>query len=172
MKIMKCKTPLVIALVLSMLLASCGRTSAEDAISSGQLDKIGCFLFIFDKRSVQQQLVRDMDAGIIPKKVTAQLYDVVRDVDGTETEETVEGRAVESEDKAYIKKVYYAITDLIVVGQMGVQNNKTRCRLIFDLADGQKCELVFQSNASIEIGGQNYMLESSGRLWKLLEKIY
>ena len=55
---------------------------------------------------------------------------------------------------------------------MGILNNDTRCRLIFDLVDGQKCELVFQSNACIEIGGQNYMLESSGRLWNLLEDIY
>ncbi|MDO4805573.1 MAG: hypothetical protein Q4A32_12250 [Lachnospiraceae bacterium] len=175
-KITKRAATLIIALVLgllpSLLLASCGKKSGEDAISNGQIDQIGCFLFIFDKRSAQQQLVRDMDAGKIPTKMTAQLYNVIRNVDGTETEEAVKGKYVESEDEEFIKKVYYAITDLIVVGQMGIQNNPTRCRLKFELDDGQECELIFQSNASIEIGGQNYMLESSGRLWNLLEKIY
>ena len=163
---------LIFCVVLCLLLSSCGRRSGEDSISSGQLDEVGCFLFIFDNRSAQQQLVRDMDNGDVPTRMTCQLYDVVRNVDGTEVEEPVSGKWLESEDEEYIRKVYYAITDLIVVGQMGILNNDTRCRLIFDLVDGQKCELVFQSNACIEIGGQNYMLESSGRLWNLLEVIY
>ena len=163
---------LIFCVVLCLLLSSCGRRSGEDSISSGQLDEVGCFLFIFDNRSAQQQLVRDMDNGDVPTRMTCQLYDVVRNVDGTEVEEPVSDKHLESEDKEFIRKVYYAITDLIVVGQMGILNNDTRCRLIFDLVDGQKCELVFQSNACIEIGGQNYMLESSGRLWNLLEVIY
>ena len=163
---------LIFCVVLCLLLSSCGRRSGEDSISSGQLDEVGCFLFIFDNRSAQQQLVRDMDNGDVPTRMACQLYDVVRNVDGTEVEEPVSGKWLESEDKEFIRKVYYAITDLIVVGQMGILNNETRCRLIFDLVDGQKCELVFQSNACIEIGGQNYMLESSGRLWNLLEVIY
>lgn len=163
---------LIFTLILCLLLTSCGRKSSEDTVSSGQLDEVGCFLFIFDNRSAQQQLVRDMDEDKVPTKMTCQLYDVIREVDGTEKEVPVEGKHVESEDEAYIRRIYYAITDLIVVGQMGVLNNTSRCRLIFTLADGQKCELVFQSNAVIEIGGQNYMLESSGRLWGLLETIY
>ena len=52
---------LIFCVVLCLLLSSCGRRSGEDSISSGQLDEVGCFLFIFDNRSAQQQLVRDMD---------------------------------------------------------------------------------------------------------------
>lgn len=162
----------IFCLVLCLLFSSCGRRSGEDSISNGQLDEVGCFLFIFDNRSAQQQLVRDMDEGKVPTRMTCQLYEVVRNVDGTEVEEPVKDKWIDTEDQEYIKKIYYAITDLIVVGQMGRMNNDTRCRLIFDLVDGQKCELVFQSNASIEIGGQNYMLESSGRLWEMLKIIY
>ena len=114
---------LIFCVVLCLLLSSCGRRSGEDSISSGQLDEVGCFLFIFDNRSAQQQLVRDMDNGDVPTRMTCQLYDVVRNVDGTEVEEPVSGKWLESEDEEYIRKVYYAITDLIVVGQMGILNN-------------------------------------------------
>lgn len=163
---------LILFLSICLLLAACGRRNPEESVSAGQLDKVGCFLFIFDNRSAQQQLVRDMDDGKVPTRMTCQLYDVVRDVEGNETEVPVEGHSIDTTDQTFIKRVYYAITDLIVVGQMGIQDNPTRCRMIFDLADGQKCDLVFQSNATILIGGQNYMLESSGRLWDLLEVIY
>ena len=100
---------LILFLSICLLLASCGRRNPEESVSAGQLDKVGCFLFIFDNRSAQQQLVRDMDDGKVPTRMTCQLYDVVRDVEGNETEVPVEGdRSSRRSDQSQLKAVRHS----------------------------------------------------------------
>lgn len=60
------------------------------------------------------------------------------------------------------------MTNMIVVGQLGIQDNRTRCKLDFELQDGRSCAFTFETASIINIEGQNYVLESDGRLWQLL----
>ena len=57
---------------------------------------------------------------------------------------------------------------MIVVGQLGIQDNRTRCKLDFEQQDGRSCAFTFETASIINIEGQNYVLESDGRLWQLL----
>ena len=60
------------------------------------------------------------------------------------------------------------MTNMIVVGQLGIQDNRTRCKLDFEQQDGRSCAFTFETASIINIEGQNYVLESDGRLWQLL----
>lgn len=150
------------------MMAACGRDLSADTVSAGQMDNVNGFLFIFDTRSAQQQLVRDMDAGRDPVNLTCELYRLERDEDGREAETLDENATIVSEDTSFMRSVYNAMTDMIVVGQIGKQDNVTRCRITYELADGELCVFDFETVSIIRIAGQNYVVESSGRLWELL----
>lgn len=150
------------------MMAACGRDLTADTVSAGQLDNVNGFLFIFDNRSAQQQLVRDMDRGRDPLSLTCELYRLERDDEGREMEVLDEDRTIYTEDKALMRSVYNAMTDMIVVGQIGRQDNVTRCRITYILSDEEECVFDFETVSIIKIAGQNYVVESSGRLWDLL----
>lgn len=151
-----------------LVLAACGRNLSADTVSAGQMDNVNGFLFIFDNRSAQQQLVRDMDAGRDPISLTCELYKLEEDDFGKEKEVLMEDATIVSEDTAFMRSVYNAMTDMIVVGQIGKQDNATRCRITYVLSDGEECVFNFETVSIIKIAGQNYVVESSGRLWELL----
>lgn len=149
-------------------LAACGRDLPEDTVSAGQMDNVNGFLFIFDNRSAQQQLVRDMDEGRDPLSMTCERYNIERDVSGEETEVLDEEATIFTEDTDLMRSVYNAMTEMIVVGQIGKQDNDVRCRITYVLSDGKNCVFDFETVSIIQISGQNYVVESSGRLWELL----
>ncbi len=163
----------LICLLLACSLCACrGRTSSEDQVSAGQQDNVDWFLFIFDNRSAQQQLVRDMADGNIPAKMTCQYYSLEYDEDYEKQEVLMDEYTTVLEDPDEIRRVYHAMTNMIVVGQLGRQDNRSRCRINFELQDGRDCSFTFESASIINIEGQNYVLESDGRLWQLLPGLF
>lgn len=160
---------LLVLLLLAYCLCACkDRGSSEDRVSDGQQSNVGWFLFIFDNRSAQQQLVKDMEDGNIPGKLTVTYYALKYDENYAWQEVLLDDYTTVLEDKDLIRKIYHTMTNMIVVGQLGVQDNRTRCRLNFELQDGRDCSFTFETASIINIEGQNYVLESDGRLWQLL----
>lgn len=159
----------IILVVLMGIIFSMGRNGTEAAeVSAGQKDNIKGFMFIFDKRSVQQRLVEDMKKGLVPLKLTCEKIDLIRDDDGNVSENIDESATIVTEDGDFIKKVYQEMTDMIVIGQIPMRDNTTRCRITMVLQDGTDCIFNFDTVSIIEIEGQDYMMESDGGLWKLL----
>ena len=78
----------VFAAVLIGIILFMGRGNNTEAaeVSAGQKDNIKGFMFIFDKRSVQQRLVEDMKEGRIPLKLTCEKFDLIPNEDGTVSE--------------------------------------------------------------------------------------
>ena len=160
---------ILICLLLTCCLCSCReRGSSEDRVSDGQQSNVGWFLFIFDNRSAQQQLVKDMADGNIPGKLTVRYYALKYDEDYSWQEVLLDDYTTVLEDKDLIRRIYHTMTNMIVVGQLGIQDNRTRCKLDFELQDGRSCAFTFETASIINIEGQNYVLESDGRLWQLL----
>lgn len=160
---------ILICLLLACCLCSCReRGSSEDRVSDGQQSNVGWFLFVFDNRSAQQQLVKDMADGNIPGKLTVNYYALKYDEDYSWQEVLLDDYTTVLEDKDLIRRIYHTMTNMIVVGQLGVQDNRTRCKLNFELQDGRTCAFTFETASIINIEGQNYVLESDGRLWQLL----
>ena len=160
----------VFAAVLIGIILFMGRGNNTEAaeVSAGQKDNIKGFMFIFDKRSVQQRLVEDMKEGRIPLKLTCEKFDLIPNEDGTVSENIDESATFVTEDRDYIKQVYQEMTDMIVIGQILMRDNTTRCRITMVLQDGTDCVFNFDTVSVIEIEGQDYMMESDGGLWKLL----
>ena len=160
----------VFAAVLIGIILFMGRGNNTEAaeVSAGQKDNIKGFMFIFDKRSVQQRLVEDMKEGSIPLKLTCEKFDLIPNEDGTVSENIDESATFVTEDRDFIKQVYQEMTDMIVIGQIPMRDNTTRCRITMVLQDGTDCVFNFDTVSVIEIEGQDYMMESDGGLWKLL----
>ena len=161
---------LITVVVLIGILLFLGRGSSTEVaeVSAGQKDNIQGFMFIFDRRSVQQRLVVDMKEGRVPLKLTCEKIDLIPNDDGTVVEKVDESATLVSEDSDFIKKVYQEMTDMIVIGQIPMRDNTTRCRITMVLQDGTDCIFTFDTVSVIEIEGQDYMMESDGGLWKLL----
>ena len=159
----------LLGLLLGMALALGGRNSTDNfEVSAGQKDNINGFMFIFDRRSVQQRLVEDMKDGRVPLKLTCEKIELIYGEDGTVTEHVDESSRFVTEDVDFIKRVYQEMTDMIVIGQTAMRDNATRCRVTLMLQDGTDCIFNFDTVSIIEIEGQDYMMESNGGLWKLL----
>ena len=160
----------IILAVLIGIVFFMGRGNGSEAaeVSAGQKDNIKGFMFIFDKRSVQQRLVDDMKNGRVPLKLTCEKIDIIRSDDGTVEENVDESATIVTEDSDFIKRVYQEMTDMIVIGQIPMRDNTTRCRITMVLQDGTDCIFTFDTVSVIEIEGQDYMMESDGGLWKLL----
>ena len=170
---MKMLTRILICLLLACSLCACkGRASSEDQVSIGQQDNVDWFLFIFDNRSAQQQLVRDMADGNIPGRMTCHYYALEYDENYEKQEVLMDEYTTVLEDPDQIRRIYHAMTNMIVVGQLGRQNNNSRCRINFELQDGRDCSFTFETASIINIEGQNYVLESDGRLWLLLPGLF
>ena len=161
---------LITVVVLIGILLFLGRGSSTEVaeVSAGQKDNIQGFMFIFDRRSVQQRLVVDMKEGRVPLKLTCEKIDLIPNDDGTVVEKVDESATFVSEDSDFIKQVYQEMTDMIVIGQILMRDNTTRCRITMVLQDGTDCIFTFDTVSIIEIEGQDYMMESDGGLWKLL----
>jgi hypothetical protein len=160
---------ILVCVLLACSLCACrDRGPSEDRVSEGQQSNVGWFLFVFDKRSAQQQLVKDMADGNIPHKLTVSYYALKYDEEYDWQEVLLDDYTTVVEDQDPIRKIYHTMTNMIVVGQLGVQDNRTRCRLNFELQDGRDCSFTFETASIINIEGQNYVLESDGRLWQLL----
>lgn len=160
----------IILMVLIGIVFSLGKGNGTEAaeVSAGQKDNIKGFMFIFDKRSVQQRLVEDMKKGRIPRKLTCEKINLILNDDGTVDENVDVSTTIVTEDGDFIKQVYQEMTDMIVIGQIPMRDNTTRCRITMLLQDGTECVFNFDTVSIIEIEGQDYMMESNGGLWKLL----
>ena len=91
---------ILICLFLACCLCSCReRGSSEDRVSDGQQSNVGWFLFIFDNRSAQQQLVKDMADGNIPGKLTVRYYALKYDEDYSWQEVLMDDYTTVLEDK-------------------------------------------------------------------------
>ena len=160
---------IVLVLLIGIGISMGGKNGAEAAeVSAGQKDNINGFMFIFDRRSVQQQLVDDMEKGLVPQKLTCEKIELIREDDGTVSENVDESATFVTEDRDFITQVYQKMTDMIVIGQTAMRDNSTRCRITMVLQDGTDCIFNFDTVSIIEIEGQDYMMESDGELWKLL----
>ena len=161
---------ILVAVLLTGIAFSVGKGNSTEAaeVSAGQKDNIKGFMFIFDKRSVQQRLVKDMQKGLVPLKLTCEKIELVYDDDGNVSENIDESATIVTEDSDLIKRVYQEMTDMIVIGQIPMRDNTTRCRITMVLQDGTDCIFNFDTVSIIEIEGQDYMMESDGGLWKLL----
>ena len=160
---------IVLVLFIGIVFSMGGRNGAEAAeVSAGQKDNINGFMFIFDRRSVQQQLVDDMEKGLVPQRLTCERIELIREDDGSVSENVDESATFETEDRNFITQVYQEMTDMIVIGQTAMRDNATRCRITMVLQDGTDCIFNFDTVSIIEIEGQDYMMESDGELWKLL----
>ena len=161
---------ILVAVLLTGIAFSVGKGNSTEAaeVSAGQKDKSKGFMFIFDKRSVQQRLVKDMQKGLVPLKLTCEKIELVYDDDGNVSENIDESATIVTEDSDLIKRVYQEMTDMIVIGQIPMRDNTTRCRITMVLQDGTDCIFNFDTVSIIEIEGQDYMMESDGGLWKLL----
>lgn len=194
---------LVLALLItgSLFLGACGKKKAAQ-VSEGHEDNVKAFLLIFDTRSAQQQLVRDMEEGKIPTRLVCEPIEMIwvekkKDAsdgkkkkkedtgqEGNDSEEDVvdrdmvlvekviKDRVYVIKDEERIKNLYTAMTDMIVVGQTEEQNTGKKCRLTYYLQDGTKSVFEFDSVGLIKIGGQVYVLESDGSFWKLLPDMF
>ncbi len=167
MIIQKCLLVLITLLVLCM---ACGCTSGkkkEERTSLGVDDGVGGFLFNFDTRKEVQDLVKYKKGGKLPVRVT-WFYD---EDGGTIREEgdEVGSNAVDSEDEAVIRDIYYGLGNTIVVGLSTEQSNTFIHYFVeFELPGGEKCRFNFVSVNTIRIGDQNYVVETDGSLWKSL----
>ena len=160
---------IIVAVFIGIVFSLGNGNGAEAAeVSAGQKDNIKGFMFIFDKRSVQQRLVKDMKNGLVPLKLTCEKIELIRDDDGNVSENVDESATIVTEDGDFIKRVYQEMTDMIVIGQIPMRDNMTRCRITMVLQDGTDCIFNFDTVSIIEIEGQDYMMESDGGLWKLL----
>lgn len=185
---------LTLALLLTsfLFLGACDNKKSAQ-VSEGHEDNVRAFLLIFDTRSDQQQLVRDMEDGKIPTRIVCEPIEMVwvEKKDSQKTQEktsTEEGGPVDrdmelveqidqsrvytTEDEQQIRKIYRAMTDMIVVGQTEDQNNPKKCRITYYLQDGTESVFDFDSVGLIKIGGQEYVLESDGSFWKLLPDMF
>lgn len=138
----------ILGLLLAMLLAACGQ-KAE--VSSGQLDRVNGFMFVFDNRSTTETLKEDMDASRIPIRVTWRLE-----------------KRGETTDEQEIRNIYREMSEMIVVGQTSLNVEDHRYFVEYALQDGSVAHFDFVNLSILRMGDQRYVLESDGGLWKLL----
>ncbi len=141
---------LLLTAFLSVTAGGCGR---EDVISSGQSDNVAGFLFVSDTRETTRALVDSMEHRDLPVKVSW----------------TIDDTTYSTEDPARIGAIYRSMSEMILVGQVAERVVVGSRKITFYLKDGTECPFEFEKDNYLRISDQNYMLESNGQLWDLLE---
>ena len=195
-------TLMMALLITSILFLGACRKNKAARVSEGHEDNVKAFLLIFDTRSAQQQLVRDMEEGKIPVRLVCEPIEMtwvkkknasadkkkkeetntgqedsdsedgVVDREMVMVEKVIKDRVYVTEEEQKIRDIYTAMTDMIVVGQTQEQNNEKKCRVTYYLQDGTESSFEFDSVGLIKIGGQEYVLESDGSFWKLMPDMF
>ncbi len=148
--------------LLIMTSAGCSVTDDEKYSSLGVDNEIAGFLFNFDQRDVTSRMVNDGKKGIYPVKVRWAYGENLK-VD-EKTPEFV------SDDPDMIQKVYFALSNTIIMGNSHDHSEETPFYIELELASGDTCRYNFTSVSTIRLSSQNYVIESDGSLWKVIRE--
>ena len=159
------------SMALLLILCVCilsGCDKGSDRSVSGVEDKIAGFLLTFDHRQETQDMVRDKKQGKIPVRVT---WYYEKGGTAGETEEEIAENSSSSDDPELISDVYYALGNTIVLGNSLDQRMTYQHYFIaLELEDGREVRYNFVSENTIRLGDQNYVVETDGSLWRILEE--
>jgi len=157
---------ILIAVSVCILAGGCGKQEKEDTettqSSLGVDNQIAGFLFNFDKSSETAKMVKDKDRGIFPVSVTWAFADNLKVHEKAPT--------YTSEDPEFIKDLYYALSNTIVMGNAFDFSEETPFFIEITLDDGGTIRYNFVSLSVIRLSEQNYVIESDGSLWRTLRE--
>ena len=107
-------------------------------------------------------MVKDKDKGIFPESVTWAYAENLKVHEKAPT--------MTSEDPDFIRDIYYALSNTIVMGNAFERSTETPYFIEITLNNGGTIRYNFVSPSVIRLSEQNYVIESDGSLWRTLRE--
>ncbi|MBP3901866.1 MAG: hypothetical protein J6D53_10530 [Blautia sp.] len=159
---------LILAVALICIPAGgCGKQESTDDAGNTQSslgvdNQIAGFPFNFDKSAETAKMVKDKDKGIFPESVTWAYAENLKVHEKAPT--------MTSEDPDFIRDIYYALSNTIVMGNAFERSTETPYFIEITLNNGGTIRYNFVSPSVIRLSEQNYVIESDGSLWRTLRE--